>query len=69
MTLNKPLKTIFEWGAKVLVKGGHEIRLIISVTSYADGKMIAESNCPRLEDNIMVQAVLWQAFIADVVWL
>ena len=49
--IEQATQKLFEMGAKaVLVKGGHEdtpnhIRNVL----YADGKMIAESRCPRLE--------------------
>ena len=49
-------------GAKGIVKVDMNALTIFSVL-YADGKMIVESRCPRLEGNIMVLAVLWQVLL------
>ncbi|MCI3879821.1 hydroxymethylpyrimidine/phosphomethylpyrimidine kinase [Acinetobacter higginsii] len=57
---------LFEMGAKaVLVKGGHEdtpdhIRNVL----YADGKMLAESSCPRLEGQYHGSGCSLASFIA-----
>ena len=64
--LEQATQQLFAMGAKaVLVKGGHEdtpnhIRNVL----YADGKMIAESTCPRLEGQYHGSGCSLASFVA-----
>ncbi len=64
--IEQATQKLFEMGAKaVLVKGGHEdtpdhIRNVL----YADGKMIAESHCPRLDGQYHGSGCSLASFIA-----
>ena len=64
--IEQATKKLFQMGAKaVLVKGGHEdIPDHIRNMFYADGKMIAESTCPRLEGQYHGSGCSLASFIA-----
>ena len=64
--IDRATQKLFEMGAKaLLVKGGHEdTPEFIRNTLYADGQMIAESQCPRLAGEYHGSGCSLASFIA-----